>query len=489
MSGTLEVRFDNQGLLKKQQSFRKFALAKYSAALHSEWDAVISVYNLMDKFPNLPVLAHVYGHQDLDTAYDDLPLDAQMNTEADALATKELEEFSTTLHHVPFDPESRVMLSIDGTTVTRRLETTIRTKARLPALIVYYCDRLHWDQRSFYAVDWETFGGVYQKIKQRNFITKFCFSTLPTGDRLHRRDSVYDNRCPTCHSPDETDDHLLQCLSPARRAWRSDLLQALLKPIESFLDPVLLDIIQEGLLCWFRGESIDHTPYPPRYQRLLKQQKSIGWNNFLRGKFSEEWRYLQQQYCIRHHRHMSHSQRQWLSKLLRTMWNRIHTLWLARNDDRHGRTSKAKTQASLQQAHRTIRSLYLLKDLVLSEDRDLFYDDVSAHLQQPLRELNAWVTTHQGLIAYSVRVAKLAARSNTKPITEHFPHLRPHRKRRYKITELLPPPITYRNTKLTAFVSVTRSSRLRVKKSVVSPEKRPHLRQRSLHNLWPDPLG
>jgi hypothetical protein len=52
------------------------------------------------------------------------------------------------------------------------------------------------------------------------------------------------------------------------------------------------------------------------------------------------------------------------------MWNRIHTLWLSRNDDRHGRTSKAKTQASHQQAQRTIRSLYLLKDLVLSEDRD-----------------------------------------------------------------------------------------------------------------------
>ncbi len=69
------------------------------------------------------------------------------------------------------------------------------------------------------------------------------------------------------------------------------------------------------------------------------------------------------------------------------MWNHIHTLWLSRNDDRHGRTSKAKTQASHQQAQRTIRSLYLLKDLVLSEDRDLFYDDVTAHLQQPLREL------------------------------------------------------------------------------------------------------
>jgi hypothetical protein len=41
----------------------------------------------MDRFLNLPVLKHVYGHQDKDIAYADLPLDAQMNIEADALAT------------------------------------------------------------------------------------------------------------------------------------------------------------------------------------------------------------------------------------------------------------------------------------------------------------------------------------------------------------------------------------------------------------------
>jgi hypothetical protein len=170
------------------------------------------------------------------------------------------------------------------------------------------------------------------------------------------------------------------------------------------------------------------------------------------------------------------------------MWNRIHTLWLSRNDDRHSRTSKAKTQASHQEAQRTIHSLYLLKDLVLSEDRDLFYDDVTAHPQQPLRELNAWVTTHQGLIAYSVRVAKLAARSNTKPITKHFVHLQPRRRRRYKITELLPTPTTYRDTKMTAFVSLSRS-RPRLKKPSAPQERRPHFRQRSLHSLWSDPFG
>jgi len=491
MSGSLSVRFDNQGLLKKQTSFRKFALARHSAALHSEWDAVISVYNLMDQFPQLPVLKHVYGHQDLEVSYEDLPLDAKMNTEADALATLELKEFSTPYHHVPFDPDSRVMLSIEGITVTRRLETTIRTTARLPALIAYYQDRLNWDTRTFHAVDWQLFGSVYPKMrKRRNFITKFCFYHLPTGERLHRRQSCYDDRCPTCHCPDEDDEHILLCTAPARRAWRSDLLKTILKPIESFLDPVLLDILQEGLLRFFHSDTIDPTPYPTRYHRLLKQQRSIGWNHLLRGKFSEEWTHLQTQYCVRHHRTMTNSQRQWLSKLLRTLWIRIHDLWLARNDDRHGRTSKAKSQASQLQAQRTIRALYLLRHQVLSEDQDIFYDDIEIHLEQPLRELNSWVSMNQGLIAYSVRVAKLAARSNTKPISEHFPILRHRRRRRPIHHVVLPEPVSYRNSKLTSFIKVTHNpTRPKPPKPPDPLEHRPKLRQRSLHNLWPDPLG
>jgi hypothetical protein len=39
---------------------------------------------------------------------DYLPLDTQMNSQADALATMELVEYSTPLHSVPFDPESWV---------------------------------------------------------------------------------------------------------------------------------------------------------------------------------------------------------------------------------------------------------------------------------------------------------------------------------------------------------------------------------------------
>jgi hypothetical protein len=187
---------------------------------------------------------------------------------------------------------------------------------------------------------------------------------------------------------------------------------------------------------------------------------------------------------------MTNPQRQWLSKLLRTLWIRIHDLWLARNDDRHGRTSKAKSQASQHQAQRTIRALYLLRDQVLSEDQDIFYDNITLHLEQPLRELNAWVSMNQGLIAYSVRVAKLAARSNTKPITEHFTILRHCRRRRPIRPVPLPEPIAYHNSKLTSYVKVTHNPpRPKVPKPPDPLEYRPKLCQCSLHNLWPDPLG
>jgi hypothetical protein len=127
-------------------------------------------------------------------------------------------------------------------------------------------------------------------------------------------------------------------------------------PIKSFLDPVPLYILQVGLHYWFPTESIESTPYPPCYQRILKQQWSISWKNFLWGKLLEKWRCLQQQYCTRRQQTITHSQCHWLTKFICTMRNRIYTLWLAHNHDHHGRTSKAKTlsQPPASSTHHTI---------------------------------------------------------------------------------------------------------------------------------------
>jgi hypothetical protein len=50
----------------------------------------------------------------------------------------ELEEYSTLLPQVLFDPASHVMISVDGIAISWHLEITLGMKAHLPALITYY---------------------------------------------------------------------------------------------------------------------------------------------------------------------------------------------------------------------------------------------------------------------------------------------------------------------------------------------------------------
>jgi hypothetical protein len=56
--------------------------------------------------------------------------------------------------------DGRQIISVHGITITRRLKTTLCTKAGLPALITYYQDHLKWDNRTLHALNWEVFGGV-----------------------------------------------------------------------------------------------------------------------------------------------------------------------------------------------------------------------------------------------------------------------------------------------------------------------------------------
>jgi hypothetical protein len=59
-----------------------------------------------------------------------------------------------------------------------------------------------------------------------------------------------------------------------------------------------MEIMLEGIIRW-----LTETPYPtlrngmpPQYQELHKQQATIGWDQMLYGRWSEQSRILQQQH-------------------------------------------------------------------------------------------------------------------------------------------------------------------------------------------------
>jgi hypothetical protein len=72
------------------------------------------------------------------------------------------------------------------------------------------------------------------------------------------------------------------------------------------IDPRLYDILQEGLLTYFKGESVTNAMLRIRgqegcriYYLLIDEQTVIGWDNLLRGKFSKQWKIQQEAYVTR----------------------------------------------------------------------------------------------------------------------------------------------------------------------------------------------
>jgi hypothetical protein len=72
------------------------------------------------------------------------------------------------------------------------------------------------------------------------------------------------------------------------------------------VDPILCDILQEGLMTYFKGESITNAMLRIRgtlgndnYSLLIDEQMIIGWDSILRGKFTKQWKIQQQAYITR----------------------------------------------------------------------------------------------------------------------------------------------------------------------------------------------
>jgi hypothetical protein len=136
--GILQIYCDNEGFVKKINKFREFRISAESCCLHSEWDILISVHRLCHRFPSPPSITHLLGHQDRQNDFDDLSLPSQLNVEADALATLELEEYSSPKPIVPFNPASLALLHIDNCTVTRNIDSIVHQHLFLPPLQTYY---------------------------------------------------------------------------------------------------------------------------------------------------------------------------------------------------------------------------------------------------------------------------------------------------------------------------------------------------------------
>jgi hypothetical protein len=286
----------------KLNYFFTYRLAPIKRLLHSEYDVLAQSFLLLQEYAITPEILHVKGHQDDNKPCGHLPLPAQLNCDANSLATTELCSLPNQIRQVPLFPSAKAQLLILGQSVTRNLSNAIPKSYGYHQLLAY-CTRFQWTKTIVNSINWDGFSAAFCScFKQRNFAFKFCSRLLPTGKNLHRNEVRYDHWCPACNNPQECNHHPFQCTAVSRQCWRNKTTSALRKRLDATTDPKLSDIMAAGLCSYFQSKPLDRSKfkeYNATYHNLILFQELIGWDHLQRGKMSKEWANLQQDYVYR----------------------------------------------------------------------------------------------------------------------------------------------------------------------------------------------
>jgi hypothetical protein len=452
----IQVYTDSASMIKKLKAYDKYPTAKLGMVLDSEWDVLSALHKALKWFKTYPKISWVKSHQD-DKVYDqiEMPLNAYLNSEADELATvglKRLQEKPI----VPMDPDTAIQFHIKGRTITRDFKRTVRETIQLPPLRKFYCERFGWSENIFDIIDWDIFRPVYRKHISTNgvqWLHKFCIKKLPTGERVHKRDHFHDKRCASCWHTNEDDDHIFQCIQ--RRSLRKKIIKQI-NVMRNTIDPNLCDILQEGIMTYFKGESTTTTMLRlrgqegmDRYSLLIDQQTVIGWDNLLRGKFSQQWKIQQKAYTVRRKLKnpllYARIQREKKRKADKEKANNksttkktkkkteafhaffqsiipiIQEMWTDRCIDRNTPVLGGRIVAEYDSLSKKVTQLYTMREMVLPEDDLKIFDEkLETRLEDTNQQLKKWMLRWKPVIDHSMKRVKELAKDNSKPIWQHF---------------------------------------------------------------------
>jgi hypothetical protein len=449
-------------MIKKLKTYGEYPTAPLAIVLDSEWDVLSALHKVLKSFKTYPKINWVKSHQD-DKVYEatDMPLNAYLNSEADELATiglKRLQEKPM----VPFDPETVIQFHIQGRTITRDFKRTVRETIQLPPLRQFYCERFGWSDNIFDVIDWDIFRPVYKKHVSSQgvqWLHKFCIKKLPTGERIHKRDQFHDKRCASCWHTVEDDDHIFTC--DKRKSQRKNIIKQT-NILRNTVDPVLCDILQEGLMAYFKGECMTTTMLRIRGQRgmeryslLIDEQLVIGWDNLLRGKFSKQWKLQQRSYKVRQRlrnpllyarklrkkkRKEEENENKDKNKRKKNKNNNteafhsfyqsivpfIKEMWTDRCIDRNTPVLGGRIVAEYDSLSKKVNQLYTLREMVLPEDElKIFDESLESRLEDTNQQLKKWILRWKPVIDHSMKRVKELAKENSKPIWQHFTASKP----------------------------------------------------------------
>ena len=400
IQGKFTIHCDNIGLVDNVNKHLPYVGTYYpNDTLAGDWDLVHEISVKAASLPNAPTIKHIKGHQDKQKKYKDLSLAAQLNVDADRLADMYMQHHHDQHLVAPLLPSHGAQLHLPEGTITNKLKRELVKAKRGPILRKHIREKTGWTEETESFVDWEITGKVMSHTPHFTTMLKFVFDLLPVGNRVHKYNPKYSPKCPSCDEPNETQHHFHHCPSHSRAKWRRIFPQQFrIKAQAKRTDPVILDILLDGLNSFFVPAADPPKPdnYDADYHSAITQQNAIGWDNFIKGRWSKEWRKLQALHyeanpLAKPNQHENATA--WATSSVRLMWEKWYELWESRNHDRHGFDSATRAEKTRLQAMREIEMLYETAELIPHQtgSNDFFDTPLEQLFIQPTHSLTNWL--------------------------------------------------------------------------------------------------
>jgi hypothetical protein len=196
----------------------------------------------------------VKGHQDNKISYTSLPLPAQLNVDADRTLSIMFHFFLAA--KCSYYSAARLLQEIFQA-------PSVSTKDIVIGFPICSSDTDGRTADVTASVNWNGFAAAYKSsFQQQKFVFKFCMKLLPTGKTLHQQESRFDDRCPACSSPQESNNHMFQCPDISRQRWQSSTSSALWQPPKNDgTNPVLVEIMMAGLDSYFQAKPFNYSEF------------------------------------------------------------------------------------------------------------------------------------------------------------------------------------------------------------------------------------
>jgi hypothetical protein len=122
-----------------------------NVTLRAEWDVESTI---IDSYKQLGIpftFLHVKSHQDDDGPVAGPTLEAQLNVQADALATEALAD-APTYPKVALFPTAKCQLILAGKSITRKIPQAIRYQGGVNNIQTYLMERNQWSKETFHKI-------------------------------------------------------------------------------------------------------------------------------------------------------------------------------------------------------------------------------------------------------------------------------------------------------------------------------------------------